>query len=67
MYLTDKDERAEAAVTMDLDSDTKKGNRASNIKDLMNKMTLISPIPKQNLPQKKVIIEKLKVNIIIIV
>ena len=29
-------------------------------KDLINKMTLISPIPQQNLPQKKKIIENLK-------
>ena len=28
-------------------------------KDLINKMTLISPIPKQNLPKKKIIIENL--------
>ena len=42
----------------DFDNDKKDINDLLT-KDLINKMTLISPIPKQNLPKKKIIIENL--------
>ena len=54
----DKEKEKDNASIEELENDKKDINDLLT-KDLINKMTLISPIPKQNLPKKKIIIENL--------
>ena len=55
---SEKEKGKDNAIEEDLGNENKIADILT--KDLINKMTLISPIPQQNLPQKKKIIENLK-------